>query len=184
MVFYSQAQEQRYYSHCTLILSSHYSLSSIWYANKYCECIASLVCTAYDSHLKELYLTQVILTPWCKNPKVQHLIHRAQTIRPGPRLCSVFSKRHRALRWWLLAPAQPPSWRTTHCRLSANAYSIYSQYLEAVSSIRNPRTRHAVVTVDPLNMHVSNTSHVVRGKRSTRRTTNLYFVLIKLMLRM
>jgi hypothetical protein len=27
----------------------------------------------------------------------------------------------------------------------------YPPYLEAVSSIRNPRTRHAVVTVDPLN---------------------------------
>jgi hypothetical protein len=35
------------------------------------------------------------------------------------------------------------------------AYSIYSQlspYLQAVSSIRIPRMRHAVVTVDPLNM--------------------------------
>jgi hypothetical protein len=28
----------------------------------------------------------------------------------------------------------------------------YIPYLEAVSSVRNPRTRHAVVTVDPLNM--------------------------------
>jgi hypothetical protein len=47
--------------------------------------------------------------------------------------------------------AQPPSWRTAHCRLSATAYSIYSQ-LPSVSgelpSIRNLRTRHAVVTRD------------------------------------
>jgi hypothetical protein len=28
----------------------------------------------------------------------------------------------------------------------------YSPYLEAISSLRNPRTRHAVLTVDPLNM--------------------------------
>jgi hypothetical protein len=33
----------------------------------------------------------------------------------------------------------PSNWRTTPCRLSATAYSIYSQ----VSSIRNLRTRHA-----------------------------------------
>jgi hypothetical protein len=31
----------------------------------------------------------------------------------------------------------------------------YPPYLEAVSSIRNPRTRHAVVTVDPLNMDIN-----------------------------
>jgi hypothetical protein len=28
----------------------------------------------------------------------------------------------------------------------------YPPYLEAASSIRNPRTRHAVVTVDPLKL--------------------------------
>jgi hypothetical protein len=44
--------------------------------------------------------------------------------------------------------AQPPSWMTTPCRLSATAYSIYSQLpnLEAVSYIRDPRMRNAVVT--------------------------------------
>jgi hypothetical protein len=51
--------------------------------------------------------------------------------------------------------AQPPSWRTTPCRLSATAYSIYSQ-LPSISgglpSIRNLRTRHAVVTRNPPNM--------------------------------
>jgi hypothetical protein len=49
----------------------------------------------------------------------------------------------------LLAPRpNPPSWRTTPCRLSATAYSKYSQ-LSSISggrsSIRNLRTRHAVV---------------------------------------
>jgi len=45
--------------------------------------------------------------------------------------------------------AQPPSWMTTPFRLSATAFLIYSQLpflSEAVSSIRNLRTRHAVVT--------------------------------------
>jgi hypothetical protein len=36
-------------------------------------------------------------------------------------------------------PAQPPIWRTTPCWSSETAHSIYP-YLEAVSSIRNPRT--------------------------------------------
>jgi hypothetical protein len=48
----------------------------------------------------------------------------------------------------LLAPPQPQSCRTTPCRLSATAYSKYSQ-LPSISagrsSIRNLRTRHAVV---------------------------------------
>jgi hypothetical protein len=49
----------------------------------------------------------------------------------------------------LLAPRPNPSWRSTHCRLSATAYSIHSQ-LTSVSgglpSIRNLRTRHDVAT--------------------------------------
>jgi hypothetical protein len=55
----------------------------------------------------------------------------------------------------LLAPRPTPSWRTTPCRLSATAYSVYSQ-LPSVSggfpSIRNLRTRHAVVTRDTRNV--------------------------------
>ena len=31
--------------------------------------------------------------------------------------------------------AQPPSWRTTHCRLSATAYSIYSQLLSILEAV-------------------------------------------------
>jgi hypothetical protein len=37
-------------------------------------------------------------------------------------------------------------------RLLIEYIRSYPPYLEAVSSIRNLRTRHAVVTVDPLNM--------------------------------
>jgi hypothetical protein len=45
--------------------------------------------------------------------------------------------------------AQPPSWRTTPCRVPAAAYSIYLQLpsiTESRSSIPCPRTLHAVVT--------------------------------------
>jgi hypothetical protein len=45
--------------------------------------------------------------------------------------------------------AQLPSWRTTPCRLSASGLSIYSQLpsiAASLSSIRNPRMRHAVGT--------------------------------------
>jgi hypothetical protein len=51
--------------------------------------------------------------------------------------------------------AQPPSWRTTSCRLSATAYSIYSQLPSVhggLPSIRNLRTRHAVVISNPPDM--------------------------------
>jgi hypothetical protein len=50
--------------------------------------------------------------------------------------------------------AQPPFWNTTPFRLSAADYSIYLQLPSIAgghSSIRNLRTRHAVVT-DPPNM--------------------------------
>ena len=48
-----------------------------------------------------------------------------------------------------------PSWNTTPCRLSATANSIYSQLpctSGGRSSIRNPRTRHAVVTESHLSL--------------------------------
>jgi hypothetical protein len=44
--------------------------------------------------------------------------------------------------------AQPPSWSTAPCQLSAAAYSMYPQ----LPSIRNPTMRHAAVTRDPPNM--------------------------------
>jgi hypothetical protein len=57
-----------------------------------------------------------------------------------------------------------PIWRSTPCLLSATAYSIHSQ-LPSVSgflpSIRNLRTRHAVVARDPPNMvsHITTFIH-------------------------
>jgi hypothetical protein len=57
----------------------------------------------------------------------------------------------------LLAPSPTPSWRTTPCRLSATAYSIYSRLPSVTGglpSIRNLKTRHAVVTRDPPNMEI------------------------------
>jgi hypothetical protein len=73
-----------------------------------------------------------------------------QRIRPCSRLVWMV---HNMLNFYgegvCLPHLQTPSWRTTPCRLSAAAYSVYSQLPSiAVSrtSIRNPRTRHAVVT--------------------------------------
>jgi hypothetical protein len=73
----------------------------------------------------------------------------------GPNI-RTFRNKLWALRWGIISsPAQPPNWRTTPYRLSATAYSIYSQ-LSSTSggrfSIRNLRTRHAMVTGDPLKM--------------------------------
>jgi hypothetical protein len=51
--------------------------------------------------------------------------------------------------------AQPSSWRSTHCRLSATAYSIYSQLPSTPggrSSIRNHWTCHTVVTETHLSL--------------------------------
>jgi hypothetical protein len=67
----------------------------------------------------------------------------------------------------LLTLAHSPSWRNTHCWLSATAIQYvgppivgctrlliqyigsYNPYLKAFTSIRNLRTRHAMVTRDP-----------------------------------
>jgi hypothetical protein len=87
-----------------------------------------------------------LLTLWRKNPKVHHRTHNSPQF---PRLCVVFGNKYWVLWGGLIAPAQPPSWRTTHCRLSATAYSIYSQ-LPSTSGSRLLYPRHAVVTVDPL----------------------------------
>jgi len=70
--------------------------------------------------------------------------------------------------------AQNPNWGTTPCRLSMMAFQYihsYPPYLETVSSIRNPRTRHVVVTrthmtrgmklVDNLGYYMMRTSHAL-----------------------
>jgi hypothetical protein len=46
-----------------------------------------------------------------------------QTIRPVPRLCVVFRNKYRVLWFGVVSP----NLRTTHCRMSKTAYSIYSQ---------------------------------------------------------
>jgi hypothetical protein len=66
-----------------------------------------------------------------------------------PWRCVTFSEKLDFRSEDLLAANAFSNWRTTTYRLSATARSIYSQlpsYLKAVSSIRNPRTRHALVT--------------------------------------
>jgi hypothetical protein len=54
-----------------------------------------------------------------------------QRIRPGPRLLVMIRNKLKGFTaGGLLAPAQPPSWRTTPCRLSATAYSVYSHQVK------------------------------------------------------
>jgi hypothetical protein len=84
------------------------------------------------------------------------VLRLCQVIRPVPRLCVVIRNKYWVLRGRVVSPppnpqaGRPP---TVGCpRLLIQYIRSYPPYLEAVSSIRNPRTRHAVVTVDPLNM--------------------------------
>jgi hypothetical protein len=76
-----------------------------------------------------------------------------QRIRPGLRHFEIFRNNRKIFTVRGCRPdAQPTSWRTTPCRLSATAYSVYSQLPSVpwkLPSIRNLRTRHAVVTRDP-----------------------------------
>ena len=44
--------------------------------------------------------------------------------------------------------AQPPSWNTTPCWLSANAYSVYSQAPIVLEAVIHPRTADAPYHVD------------------------------------
>jgi hypothetical protein len=106
-----------------------------------------------------------LLTSWCRilfeklivtqlvkkypaflwSPKVHHRVHIFETFRNNNKFYSEGLQPH----------VQPPSWRTTPCRLSATAYSIYSHLLSVpggLPSIRNMRTRHVVVTREPPNM--------------------------------
>jgi hypothetical protein len=68
----------------------------------------------------------------------------------------MFRNKLGVLRWWVVSPPPHPQAGgppPVGCpRLLFQYIRSYPPYLEAVSSIRNLRTRHAVVTGDPLNM--------------------------------
>jgi hypothetical protein len=76
-------------------------------------------------------------------------------IHPVPRLCVVFRNKYLVLWGRVVSPPSNPQAGgppTAGCpRLLIQYIRSYPPYLEAVSSIRNPRTHHTVVTVDPLN---------------------------------
>jgi hypothetical protein len=87
-----------------------------------------------ESHLNFIYLTLFI-----------------QIVHPTPRTFLPIRNKIISYGEMSIAHAQQSSCRTTHCRLSAAAYSIYWQ-LEAVSCVHNLRTRHTVATRDPYNV--------------------------------
>jgi hypothetical protein len=68
----------------------------------------------------------------------------------------MFRNKLGVLRWWVVIPPPNPQAGgpppVGSPRLLIQYIRRYPPYLEAVSSIRNLRTRHAVVTGDPLNM--------------------------------
>jgi hypothetical protein len=107
-------------------------------------------------HLPTSWSSQWPLSFWISRqysiciPLLPHFSLRSfiQRMRPVPRLHVRFRNKLIFYGEELLAHVQPPSWRTIPCRLSATAYSIHSQ----LPSIRNLRTRLAVVTRDPPNM--------------------------------
>jgi hypothetical protein len=84
------------------------------------------------------------------------MLRSYQRISPGPRHFETFRNDRNIFTVRGCWPhAQPPSWKTTPCRLSATAYSIYSQLLSVpggLTSIHNLRMHHAVVTRGPPNM--------------------------------
>ena len=88
-----------------------------------------------------------VLTPTSHYLKIH--LRLCQSISPGARQLYPFLKSEVFTARSCEHLAQPPSWRTTSCRLSTTAYSIYSQlslHIGGRSSIRNLRTRHAVLT--------------------------------------
>jgi hypothetical protein len=93
---------------------------------------------------------------WPKSHVHFPVLRLCHVIRPVPRLCVVIRNKYWVLRGRVVSPPPNPQAAgpsTVGCpRLLIQYIRSYPPYLEAVSSIHNPRTRHAVVTVDPLNM--------------------------------
>jgi hypothetical protein len=81
-----------------------------------------------------------------------------QEIRPGPRLLVIFCNELIFLRWGVVSHTPNPQAGgppLVGCPpLLIRYIRSYRPYLEAVSSIRNLRKRHAVVTTDPPNMAI------------------------------
>jgi hypothetical protein len=82
-----------------------------------------------------------------------------QSIRPVPRPFVTFRDVIHFLRWGVVSPLPNPQAGgppLVGCpRLLIQYIRSYPPYLDAFSSIRNLRTRHAVVTRDPLNMEIN-----------------------------
>jgi hypothetical protein len=78
------------------------------------------------------------------------LLRAYQSGNPGPR--QVFRFRNKASLYGeeLLAPRPTPSWRTTPCRLSSNAYSLYSQLPSISEGVPPSATWGRAMPVDPL----------------------------------
>ena len=121
------------------------------------HCVA-VSCTAfYPQQEKIREYEEMLLAPLIKCgfhwPTDFHEIHNYRKAFRGNLLLRTSDKS--VSKYWVTelyhghVVSTSPSWRTTPCRLSATAYSIYSQ-LPSISagrsSNRNLRTRHAVVT--------------------------------------
>jgi hypothetical protein len=104
----------------------------------------------FPSHSNPIHIPQANL------PKIHSDPIFIFVLRPVPRLCVVIRNKYWVLRGRVASPPPNPQAGgplTVGCpRLLFQYIRSYPPCLEAVSSFRNPRTRHALVTVDPLNM--------------------------------
>jgi hypothetical protein len=109
---------------------------------------ASLAFTHFQSDIPMKQLSRRPI-PWRQNSKFHRRVQKS-----SPRSCRSF--RNKLFFFTVVvSPSQPQAeWSpTVGCpRLFIEYIRSYPPYLEAVSNNRNLRTRHAVVTGDPLNM--------------------------------